>query len=105
MSRRLLPALVAGAALTLTSCATSTISAEEVAEAAEDALEREVGARPEVACPDQLVEEEGATTRCTLTAPDDPTEYGVTVTVTRTDGDTRIGVRVDDEPLTEQAAG
>lgn len=99
MSRRLLLALTAGAALTLTACGSGTLSAEEVATTAEDALEQEVGTRPDISCPDGLPKEEGASTRCTLTAGDDPTEYGVTVTVNSTDGDTRLGVTVDDEPL------
>lgn len=98
MSRRLLLGLMAGATLTLTACGTSTLSAKEVATTAEDALEAEVGARPDISCPEDLPRERGATTRCTLTAGDDPTEYGVTVTVTSTDGDTRIGVEVDDAP-------
>lgn len=108
MSRRPLLTLVVGAALTLTACGsdvvslrdrTDTLSAEEVATAAEDALEREVGARPDISCPEELTREDGATTRCTLTAEDDAVEYGVTVTITATDGDARIGVEVDDEPL------
>lgn len=108
MPRRLLLALTAGAALALAGCGsdavtlhttTDTLPAKEVATAAEDALEREVGTRPDITCPEELAKKEGATTRCTLTGGDDPVEYGVTVTVTGTDGDTRIGVEVDDEPL------
>lgn len=104
MRRRLLPALLAGGALAVTGCgavelAADTLSASEVATTAENALEAEVGARPDISCPEGLDKEEGASIRCTLTAPDDPTEYGVTVTVTSTDGDTRLGVEVDDEPL------
>jgi hypothetical protein len=99
VSRRLLMTLGAGAALTLTACGAGTLSAEQVATTAEDALEKEVGSRPDIDCPDELAKEEGASTRCTLTAGDDPTEYGVTVTVTSTDDDTRLGVTVDDEPL------
>ncbi|MGY2126822.1 DUF4333 domain-containing protein [Blastococcus sp. SYSU DS0617] len=107
MSRRSLLTLAVGAALTLTACGSvvslrersDTLSAEEVATAAEDALERGVGARPEISCPDELVREEGATTRCTLTAEDDAVQYGVTVTVALGDGGARISVEVDDEPL------
>jgi hypothetical protein len=98
VSRRLLVTLGAGAALTLTGCGAGALSAEEVATTAEDALEQEVGTRPDISCPDGLPKEEGASTRCTLTAGDDPVEYGVTVTVTDTDGDTSLGVTVDDEP-------
>lgn len=99
MPRRLLLTLMAGATLTLTACGSGSLSAEEVATTAEDALEQEVGARPDISCPEGLATEEGSTTRCTLTAGDDSTEYGVTITVTSTDGDTRLGVTVDDEPL------
>ncbi len=106
MSRLLSLALAAGSVLTLTSCgavslASDTLSATEIAEAAEDALEQEVGTRPDITCPEGLPKEEGAETRCTLTSGDDPVEYGVTLTITSTDGETRLGVEVDDEPLTE----
>jgi hypothetical protein len=104
--RRLLPALAAAAVLALPACGSDvvrlqddTLSADEVATTAEDALEQQVGTRPDITCPEELAKEEGATTRCTLTGGDDPVEYGVTVTVTSADGDTRIGVEVDDEPL------
>ena len=110
MSRRLLLALAAGTALTLPACgsvelAAETLSATEVADAAENALEQEVGTRPDITCPGVLAKEEGASTRCTLTGGDDPVEYGVTVTVTSVseDGGTRIGVEVDDEPSGESS--
>ncbi|MBN1091123.1 DUF4333 domain-containing protein [Blastococcus sp. TML/M2B] len=99
MARRLLFTLVAGGTLAvLSACGVGTLSSDQVAETAEDALEGEVGTRPDIECPDALDKEEGASTRCTLTAGDDPTTYGVTVTVTSTDGDTKLGVTVDDEP-------
>ena len=104
MPRRLLLALVAGATLALPACgsvvlSTDTLTAAEVATAAEDALEQEVGSRPDITCPEGLDEEEGASTRCTLTAGDDPVEYGVTVTVTAVGKSTKIDVQVDEEPL------
>jgi hypothetical protein len=104
--RRLLLTLAAGAVLALPACGSDiitlaggsgTFSAKELATRAEDALEREVGTRPRITCPEELAKEEGATTRCTLTDEDGTVEYGVTVTVTSDDGDTRI--EVDDEPL------
>ena len=109
MSRRLLPALVAGATLALPGCgsvvlSTDTLTAAEVATAAEDALEEQVGTRPDITCPEGLPKEEGASTRCTLTGGEDSVEYGVTVTVTRPDDPTRIGVQVDDEPRDEGAS-
>ncbi|SDF68794.1 protein of unknown function [Blastococcus aurantiacus] len=107
LARRLLPAFLAGATLTLPACGSvvlsaDTLSAAKVAEAAEDALEEQVGTRPDVTCSDELPKEEGASTRCTLTGGEDPVEYGVTVTVTSTDGTTRIGVEVDDEPMEDE---
>jgi hypothetical protein len=75
------------------------LPAEEVADGAEDALEAEAGARPDVTCPDDLPAEVGAETRCTLTVGGDTTEYGVTVTVTSVeDGTTTYDVAVDEEP-------
>ncbi|TFV58552.1 UNVERIFIED_ORG: DUF4333 domain-containing protein [Bacillus sp. AZ43] len=78
----------------------SSLAADDVAEGAEDALESEVGARPDVSCPDDLEAEVGAEARCTLSVPGDSEEYGVTVTVTSVEGDTaNFDVQVDDEPL------
>ena len=82
-------------ALGLTACGL-TVAADEVATAAEDALEEQVGTRPDIVCPEDLEAEVGAETRCTLTAGDDPTDYGVTVTVTAVDGgDAEFDVEVD----------
>ena len=109
MSRRLLLALGAGATLALPACggvvlSTETLTAAEVATAAEDALEEQVGTRPDITCPEALDKRKGASTRCTLTGGDDPVEYGVTVTVTRADDPTRIGVQVDDEPMDDDGS-
>jgi hypothetical protein len=83
----------------LAACGSSVVTAEETATKAEDALEAQIGTRPEISCPDDLEAEEGAETRCVLTAGGDPTEYGVTVTVTSVDGDTvNFDVQVDEEP-------
>jgi hypothetical protein len=77
----------------------AALSAGQVGASAEKALERKIGIRPDIACPKDLAAKVGARTRCTLTAPGDPTEYGVTVTVTSVDGDTPdLQVQVDDEP-------
>ena len=90
------PLLVVG----LAACGSDTLSAEDTATESEDLLEEEVGIRPDIVCPEELELEEGAETRCTLTAGDDPTEYGVTVTVGSVDGGTaELQVEVDDEPL------
>jgi hypothetical protein len=85
-------------ALGLAACG-SSLAAEDVAEGAEDALEAEVGARPDVSCPEDLEAEVGAETRCTLSVAGDDEEYGVTVTVTSVEGDTaNFDIEVDEEP-------
>jgi len=100
VSRRLrllaaFPFLLAG----LAACEADTLSADEIATTAEDALEEQVGARPEITCPEDIDAEVGAETECTLTAGGDPTEYGVNIQVTEVDGDkAKFDVRVDEEP-------
>jgi hypothetical protein len=100
VSRRLrLLAVTPLLALTLAACSSSDLTADDVAQGAEDALEAEVGARPDISCPDDLPAEVGATTRCTLSAGGDPQKYGVTVTVTQVDGTTaHFDVKVDKTP-------
>jgi hypothetical protein len=87
--------------LALSGCASSrSLSADEVASAAADALEEEVGNRPDIACEEGLPGEEGASTRCVLTAVEDPpVEYGVTVRVTAVGDELSLAVEVDDEPV------
>ncbi|SOE00020.1 DUF4333 domain-containing protein [Blastococcus haudaquaticus] len=102
MSRRRLRLLVATPflAVGLSACGAGSLAADDVAEGAEDALEAEVGLRPEVSCPDELAAEVGAETRCTLSVEGDDQEYGVTVTVTSVEDDTaNFDVEVDEEPL------
>jgi hypothetical protein len=83
----------------LAACGAGTLSADEIATKAEDALEEQVGARPEITCPEDIDAEVGAETECTLTAGGNPTEYGVNITVTEVDGDAAtFGIRVDEEP-------
>jgi len=89
------PALLAG----LTACGAGNLAAEDVATKAEDALEEQVGVRPEISCPEDLTPDVGASIRCTFTAGDDPTEHGVQVTVTSVDDDAvRFDVEVEDSP-------
>ena len=102
MSRRrlLLPLAVPFLAAGLAACGSSALAADDVAEGAEAALEAEVGARPNVSCPEDLAAEVGAETRCTLSVTGDDQEYGVTVTVTSVEGDTaNFDVQVDEEPV------
>jgi uncharacterized protein YabE (DUF348 family) len=85
--------------LGLTACGPEMLRAERVADGAEKALEEQVGVRPEVTCPEDLEATVGAKGRCTVTAPGDPTTYGVTVTVTEVDGEeARYAVAIDDQP-------
>jgi hypothetical protein len=106
VSRRLralvaIPLLVAGPA----ACGSDMLSADRVADDAEKALEDQVGVRPDISCPEGLEAEVGAEARCTLTAGGDPTEYGVTVTVTSLDGERpTLKVRVDEDPLDQDVA-
>jgi Domain of unknown function (DUF4333) len=93
--------ILAVAVLALASCGgVDTVPADEVATDVAALLEQEVGVRPEIVCPDPVPAEVGASTRCTLTAGDDPTEYGVTVSVASVeDGEPEYAVEVDREPL------
>jgi hypothetical protein len=96
-SPRLLAVVVVS--LGLAGCS-DTIPGEVLAAEAEDRLERQVGFRPDIVCPEEVPAEVGSTTRCVLTAAGDTTEYGVTVTVEEIeDGDVIVGVRVDKEPM------
>ncbi|HEY4630897.1 MAG TPA: DUF4333 domain-containing protein, partial [Blastococcus sp.] len=92
----IVPVLLVG----LSACGgTATLSSDEVATKAEDALEKQVGTRPDISCPEDVKAEVGATTRCTLTAGDDPTEYGVSIKVKEVDGsNAKFDIQVDDQP-------
>jgi hypothetical protein len=84
--------------LGLAACAGS-LPAADVATRAEDALEKQEGIRPDISCPEDLAEEVDAQTRCTWTAGDDPTEYGLTITVTAVDGEgAEFDVELDRQP-------
>jgi len=79
-------ALAAVAALLLAGCTTRVyVSADEVAAQAADALAPQLGFTPDIACPDDLDAEVGATMTCTL-ADETGAEYDTVVTVTGVDG-------------------
>lgn len=83
----------------LAGCGAPTVSADTVATAAADVLEKQVGTRPQVSCPHDLPAKVGAATRCTLTASGLEGSYGVTVTVRSVEGSTaHFDVVVDDRP-------
>jgi hypothetical protein len=91
-----IPFLLAG----LAACSsTAVLTADTVATSAEDALEEQIGIRPTITCPEDVEAKVGEKTRCTLTGGDDPTEYGVTVTVTSVEGkNATFDVEVDEKP-------
>jgi hypothetical protein len=91
-----IPLLFAG----LVACgSTPPLKADTVAASAEDALEKQIGTRPSITCPDDVEAKIGQKARCTLTAGDDPTKYGVTVTVTSVEGKkAAFDVKVDEQP-------
>jgi hypothetical protein len=87
-------------ALGLAGCGAGTLEASTIEESVADALEEQVGTRPDISCPDDIPAEEGAETECTLTAGDDPAEYPVSVRVTSVEGDTaNFDIEVGDAPV------
>lgn len=97
----LLPLALTAAALSACSFeAGPTVSGESLAEAAADALEGELGSRPEVDCGDEdIIAEEGKEVDCTVADPATGEEYDGTVSFTGVDGDEwSIEVSVPGEP-------
>lgn len=100
--RNVLVTVAIAGGIALTGCSASTggsVDSNELEQQVSDTLEAEVGTAPEgVDCPEELAAEAGATTRCTVTAPDG-SEIGATVTVNEIDGsDVNFSVEVDDAP-------
>ncbi|MEV6104907.1 DUF4333 domain-containing protein [Streptomyces sp. NPDC051940] len=79
---------------------TSSVGTEDLEKKVTTTLTEKVGQAPKsVDCPDKLKAEEGATTRCTLTA-EDGSKIGLTVTAGKPDGDdVPIDIKVDDKPM------
>ena len=97
--RPALLALILLLAAGLAGCDSTKVAAATVAKAAEDALQQQVGTRPDVSCPHDLPAKVGATTRCTLTAEGLDGTYGITVTVRSVEnGKAHFDVKVDDQP-------
>jgi hypothetical protein len=93
-----LPAALAVAALAACSFGTPTVPADDLATLAEDALEEQVGQRPEIDCGDEDVEVvEGESVTCLLTDTTTGSEMDTTVTFETVDGtDYSIDVQVAD---------
>lgn len=98
--------LAAAAGLLLTGCTVSTSanftqSPDTVAGIAADALEEQVGTRPDLDCGDEQVDiVEGETVDCVLTDPGTGTSFEAEVTITEVDGtEYNVGVEVGSEPL------
>ncbi|MFG6504595.1 DUF4333 domain-containing protein [Microbacterium sp. P05] len=78
----------------------TTVSSDQVSEVAENALEEQVGRRPEVDCGDDEFElENGASRTCTLTDPETGTEYDADVELSDVAGtEFQVEVNVATEP-------
>jgi len=80
----------------------ATVTAAEVADAAEDALEEQLGSRPDIDCgdDDSITVTEGAEVDCLLTDPDTGTAFDTTVTFKGVDGNEwNADVQVAEEPV------
>lgn len=78
----------------------TTVSGADLAEAAEDALEEQIGTRPEMDCgSDDIAAAVDKEVDCTVIDPATGAEYGATVTFTGVDGaEWSIDVKVDEAP-------
>jgi hypothetical protein len=82
-----LPVGLAVASLAACSFGTPTVPADGLADLAEDALEEEVGQRPEIDCGSEDIEVvEGDEVTCVLTDPATGSEYDTVVSFTGVDG-------------------
>ncbi len=103
-SRLALLAAAAGLLATaLTGCtfsASATGSPDEIATLAEDALEAEIGQRPEIDCGDDSIPlKEDSVVPCLLTDPASGAEFDADVTLTKVDGtNVTVSVQVADAP-------
>lgn len=92
--------VLALSACNVSASANLTASPEAIATEAEDAIEEQVGSRPEVDCGDEQVDlVDGTVVECELTDPTTGTVYDMSVTLSDVDGTAfRIAVQVADEP-------
>ncbi|MCK2022636.1 DUF4333 domain-containing protein [Microbacterium sp. kSW2-24] len=90
-------------ATALTGCtfsASATASPDDIATLAEDALEAEIGQRPEIDCGDDSIPlKEDSVVPCLLTDPASGAEFDADVTLTKVDGiNVTVSVQVADAP-------
>lgn len=90
-------------ATALTGCtfsASATASPDDIATLAEDALEAEIGQRPEIDCGDDSIPlKEDSVVPCLLTDPASGAEFDADVTLTKVDGtNVTVSVQVADTP-------
>lgn len=103
-SRLAILAAAAGLLATaLTGCtfsASATASPDDIATLAEDALEGEIGQRPEIDCGDDSIPlKEDSVVPCLLTDPASGAEFDADVTLTKVDGtNVTVSVQVADAP-------
>lgn len=98
--------LAAAAGLLATALAGCTLSAsataapDEIATLAEDALEAEIGQRPEIDCgEDSIPLEQGSVVPCVLTDPATGSEFDADVTLSKVDGtNVTVSVQVAETP-------
>lgn len=105
MNKRIAQTLIvfAAAATLLTGCSfsgTPTANAVDVAATAADALEQQVGSRPEMDCGTETIEiVNGTVVNCVLTDPETGLTYDAPVTISDVDGlDYVVNVNVAAEP-------
>lgn len=96
--RKTLTVLGAAGLLLLAGCSTG-VAQSDVEEMIADELEQQIGARPNIACPDDLEGEVGAEMTCVLSA-DGPEEFEVYLSVTGVDGDeVYFDMQVAEQPM------
>lgn len=95
-------AIASGALLTgCVPATTFSVPADDIATTAEDALEEQIGSRPEIDCgADDIVLAKGKVIDCVLTDPVSGDQFDSPITIEDTEGaDYTIGIQVGDAPI------
>lgn len=90
-------------AVALTGCtfsASATVAPDKIASLAEDALEAQIGTRPEIDCGEDNIDlKQGTTVPCLLTDPSTGSEFDADVTLSKVEGtNVTVSVEVADAP-------